>query len=379
MKKIGLLLLLISLLAACGSDTEPVEPVETKPEPVRQTVSDEAYLVAFDDSDILLVEPDETSRLDLSDFSLTPVEMYHQPLMIHDELGEIFLDGTTLKSIHRAESATAITLVEDVAQTKPGLNRLLIKQAGTDHLIMIKPDGSTQLITGLTAEQSLEDLFVIDQGTFLVENHADGTFQAIDLTEEKDTNDITGQVILTVPDQPAVIFSSEDQPGKLGQLDLMSGDTTWYDLGSSRTSRLLEPQLIDDHRILSVYDNEGQAELVVFDLAEQLLQATDLGPAGEFIRLDYSAEGTLIHTKSRIYRSNEGVIDYFEFPAESVIRHDSGLILINNNKVRLIKDNAFKDYQFPGRVADAALARDQLIVLYASPEGRTLSTQEIDF
>lgn len=380
MKKIALLIIAIMLLGACtNTPVETTEPVETETEPVRLSVSDEAYLVSYNANDVHVVEPDETYLFRLENFSLLPVEPYFPPLIHHAELGDVYLEGTTLKSIRR-DGDTALTLAENVQETKAGFESVLVKQADTNQLLEVAPNGSVEQITTLEAEQALENLLVINQGTYLVENDPTAqTFKAIKLDEDKETVDITGQAILPVPGKDAVLFWSDEQEGKLGQLDLASGDTTWFNLGAERTSRLVEPRLIDDQRILAVYDNQGQAELVLFNLVDQVLKATKIGPAGEFIKLVESPEGMVIHTKSKIYRSSGESMDYFEYTADQVIPTENGLILINNNNVRLIKNNSFKDYQFAGKVADARLSIQQLIVLYASPEGRTLTTQKIDF
>lgn len=375
MKKIGLLLFIVILLSACSSNgSEPVAPEETVTEPTRVQVSNDAYLINLDGK-VSIVQDGESSLVDLEKVSLGSSEPYFVPIMQLKD-GFVYRDADQL--MHQL-NGQATVLLENINQVEPVYEGLLVTQQDNDQFVLLTNDGSIIQISELK-DQNPADLIVVNQGTFLVENKTtSGLFVITDLIDQEESVEINGQALVAIPDKDAVLFVSDEHPGKLGQLDLATGDTTWYELGENRTTILYDPILIDNDNLLTVFDNQGQAELVVFNINDQVLQSTNLGPAGDFVDISQTETNLLIHTRTRIYRSDFETMDYFEFEADKVIESPQSLLLIQNNNVRVIKNDSYKDYQFPGRVADVQLSGQSLVVLYAGPEGRTMAIQSIDF
>lgn len=374
MKRIGLLLVLVLVFTACSSKAQEIVD-ETVAEPVRHVVGNDAKFVKSKDSTILIVDADQTLVYNQSGDSLSEAPMYHQPLLTLDSGEVVFFSGDQL--LRQSANANPIILVDSVQDVKVQGRELLVIQSNNQTLSHMTSDGVVHSVVTLD-DQVFENLFLINQ-QYLIENHPDeSTFSVLELTEQKESIAIDGQAIYARPNQTTVLFQSNNEPGKLGSLDVSTGEITWFSFGNNRTKQLMEP-LIRDNQLMTVFENGPQAELILFNFNQQEIQSTMVGPVEEYLKLTSDDSGLIIHTKNRIYLSEGSTMNSIEYSADQVIRTERGLLLTQNNHIRVIVDNSFKDYQFPGKVLDAQLDQQLLYVLYTGPEGKTLVVESIDF
>lgn len=378
MKQIGILLLLVVLFTACGSPG-PDQTTESPEAPaeIRQAVAKGSFLLADPSGQIRLVQDDQVQTIDLSDGSLGEAAPYQAPVLV-TAAGQIYHQADQLLFQAKPDEAPKV-LLEQVAELKPVYRGLLVKTAQAE-LIEIDHQGQLHPVASVAPEDQLADILVTRQPAFVIKNNPDNqTFSAHDVAQDNDTIDITGRAILSLSEQAKLIVQSPEQPGKLGQLDLTSGDTIWFDFGADRSEFIAEPVRINDQLLLMVYDNQSQAVLVMFNLANQQLQSTNLGPAAEFIGMKLESDKLLIHTRQRIYRSDLTTMDYIEYAAGNVIETARGLILTKDNHVRVINGELFKDYQYPGKVLAAQLSSDKLVIIYQAADSEMLVIDTIDF
>ena len=378
MKQIGILFLLVVLFTACGAPG-PDQTTESPEAPaeIRQPVAKDSFLLSDSSGQIRLVQNDQAQTIDLSDGSLGEAAPYHAPVM-ETSAGRIYHQADQLLLQTDSEQAGKL-LIDQVAQIKPVYRGLLVKTS-QDELIAIDDQAEVHPITSLAQGDDLDDILVTREPVFVIKNNpADETFSAYDVAQDSHTIDITGRAIVSLSEQAKVILQSPEQPGKLGQLDLTSGDTTWFDFGTDRSEFIIEPKRLNDQLLIMVYDNQSQAELVMFNLSTQQLQSTVLGPTAELIGIREGSDNLLIHMRQRIYRSDLATMDYIEYSATKVVETARGLILIKDNHVRVINDELFKDYQYPGKVLSAQLSSDKLVVIYQADDSEMLVIDTIDF
>lgn len=374
MKKIGLILALILFVTACSGRDE--EPVETKTEAALVEVSADAHL-SQEDNQIFLVENGFKKPITLPSLSLGTANQVIEPLMKIGD-GLIYQSGDQL--LHRNGSESV--LAPSVSAVKVQDKYLLFKTY--NQLNGYSEDGSFALDHPFEGDYNLDLIFYVpnadkSSGTLGI-NKTDGTaFQTLGLDTMEYSVEVPGQIILALEDQSAFLFRSPEHPDRLGKLDVATGDTTWYTLGAGRDKPIYGPKLMDNGSILWLFDNVGQVEMVFFDMANQSVQSTDLGPTSDFISFEMLDDGYLIHTKTRVYQASVESINYFDLAASDVIDVPDGLLGLSNDSVRVVKHDSYKDYQFPGKVVDAQLNGNNLIVIYSSNDESILTLQPIDF
>lgn len=375
MKKLSVLLLIIALLAGCGSPAaETTEPETASAN--RIELADDAKLVRAG-SDILVLENKQSKKLNPNDLSLAEATEYATPVFNLTNGQVVELDGGLQQ---RSESGDKV-LVEQLMGYKTMPDHLLAQSGADQNFYIIRKDGAAEMIFSSTDEPlELEQLVSVSTGDYLVVNNAsEQQFHVIDLAQSETSINIDGKVMLPLPGKASVLYTADDHPGELGVLDLTSGESTWYELGAGREKMLLAPQYQDDQNLVMIFDHAGEAELVLFNTEDHLIHSSLLGPASEFKSLKVIEDELLIHTKNRIYRAKNGELDYIEYTADDVILTPEALLLTNNNNVGVIKDDQYKDYQFPGKVLSAEFAENQLLVIYTGTSSPVLTNQSIDY
>ena len=369
MKQFISVLLVLLLLSACaGPKVEEI--VETVTDPVLVEVPKEARLHQ-ENGQIYLIQSDQRQPLRLPELTLGTSETYIDSLFSLSD-GQVYLSNNQLMARNGSEQL----LVPMVDDYKVQQDSLLVKS--TSNLFVVRADGTVTKLHTFEGDFPLQDVSYVSGSLAL--NHVDGTkFHILNLENGDLSVEIAGHVILALENEGAFLYQSPEQPSRLGKLDVATGDTTWYSLGEGRERLLFGPVLQSDNSIIFVFDNASQAEMVFFDLVKQQIQSTDLGLSADFIGFEQTKDGFLVHTKNRIYQSNQSSISYFDFTANDLIHVPEGLLGLSNNNIRVVKNDVYKDYQFPGRIIDAQLQDKYLVVIYTAPTGPMMVLQTIDF